>query len=113
MALRIRQFQNEHVFGEPALIARLYRCDPQGVAFFSQQRIAAVTRSKRPNLSRFREMTDVFVFGVARPSRILLIGPERRSDRVQTFHKITVRSEGFDYSGTDTRHDVHVGNDVW
>src|SRR5262245_24943365 len=57
-------------------------------------------------------MTDVFMFGVARPCRVLLVRPERRSNGVQTFYKISVRSEGLEDLRTDTRHDVHVRDDI-
>ena len=68
-ALRIGQFQNEHVLGEPAFIARLHGRDAQSVTFLSEQRISAVSGAKGPDFTGFREVADVFVLGVAGPAR--------------------------------------------
>ncbi len=49
---------DQHVLGEPALVARLPARDAKRMAFLSKQRIAAVARTEALDLERFREMHD-------------------------------------------------------
>src|SRR5262249_5785357 len=60
----------------------------------------------------FWEMADVFMFGVARPCRILLVRADGSSNRMQSLYKISVGVEGFENFRSDAGHDVHIGHDV-
>jgi hypothetical protein len=42
LALWVFSAEDQHVLGHPALVSRYVRCDPQGEAFLSEQRIAPV-----------------------------------------------------------------------
>ena len=51
LARRVRQLQDEHVLGEPALVARHHRRDPEREALLAEQRVAAVARAVRLDLA--------------------------------------------------------------
>ena len=70
-ALGRGQLEDQHVLGEPALVARHHRRDPQREALLAEQRVAAVARAERPDLARLGEVHDVLVVGVARPRHVL------------------------------------------
>src|SRR5579885_3509968 len=70
--------ENQHVLGKPSLIPRNVGSNTEGETFFSKQRIAAIARTVRPDLARFREVNDVLFF-IARPRYIHLAGLERRA----------------------------------
>ena len=53
--------QDQHVLGQPALVARDVRGDAQREALLPEQRVAAVARTIRPDLARFGEMDDVLL----------------------------------------------------
>jgi hypothetical protein len=72
-ALRRRHAEDQHVLGEPALVASHRRGDPQREALLAEQRVAAVARAVAPDLLRFRVVDDV-LGRVARPGDILLPG---------------------------------------
>ena len=72
LPLRIRHTQDEHVLGEPPVVARHRGRDPQGEALLAQQRVAAVAGPVRPDLQRLREVHDVLLGRIARPRDILL-----------------------------------------
>ena len=78
LAGRILDTDDQHVLGEPALVARLPARDPQRMAFLAEQRIAAIARAKALDLERLREMHD------EAPLRIEL------ADRVQALHENAV-----------------------
>ena len=63
--------EKQHVFGKPALVARDHRCDPQCEALLSEDRVAAIGGSVRPNLTGLREVANVLGV-VARPGNVLL-----------------------------------------
>ena len=50
-----RDAEDQHVLGEPALVAAHHRRDAQREAFLAEQRVAAVARAERPDLARLRE----------------------------------------------------------
>ena len=68
-ALGARDLEDEHVLGEPALVARDHRRDAQREALLAEQRVAAVARAERPDLARLGEVHDPLLVGVARPRR--------------------------------------------
>ena len=66
-ALRRRELEDQHVLGEPALVARDHRRDAQREALLAEERVAAVARAVRPDLARLGEVHDPLLVGVARP----------------------------------------------
>ena len=80
LALGRGQLEDQHVLGQPALVARHHRGDPQREALLAQQRVAAVARAERPDLAALREVDDVLVLGVAGPRHVLLAVGQRRAD---------------------------------
>ena len=74
LILRVGQFEDEHVLCEPAIVAGHHRSDPQGEAFFTEQSIAAISRTKRPDVASLREVDDVFIIRIARPRGVSLAG---------------------------------------
>ena len=113
LALRILDAEDQHVLGHPAFVARDVRSDAQREAFLAQQRVAAVARTVRPDLARFREMDDVLLF-VARPRHILLPGRERRADACACTGttRLSSLSISAKTGSADARHDAHVDDDV-
>ena len=55
------------MLGEPALVVRDHRRDPQREALLAEQRVAAVARAVRPDLTGLGEVHDPLLVGVARP----------------------------------------------
>ena len=82
-ALGAGQLEDQHVLGQPALVAGHHAGDAQGVALLAEQRVAAVAGAVGPDRALLGELHDVL--GVVagprrrRPGRRL----ERRADRVQ------------------------------
>ncbi len=68
------ELQDEHVLGQPALVAGLHRGDAQGVALLAEQRVAPVARAERPDLAGLWEVADVLVLRIARPGHIGIRG---------------------------------------
>ena len=85
-ALRIFHAEDQHVLGHPAFIARDIRGDAQRKALFTQQRVAAVSGTERPDFAGFREVDDV-LFLVARPRHIRL--PRRSGMPTECMHGTT------------------------
>src|SRR5229473_4882794 len=83
------------------------------MTFFPEQSITAVSRPVRPYLPRLWKVADVLALCVARPSRILFVGAKRSPDRVQPPHKFTILTKRVKHSRSNSRHNVHVGYDVW
>src|SRR2546430_14860373 len=82
------------------------------MTFLTQQCVSAITGTVGQDLASFREVTDVLLPLVARPGGILLIGRERRTNRVQAAYEFGVFSENIENVGTHAGHDVHVDHDV-
>src|SRR6185436_19759446 len=59
LTLGIREPQNQHVLGEPALFARLHAGDAQREALLAEQRVAAIPGADRPDGLLLREVRDV------------------------------------------------------
>src|SRR5699024_6641246 len=68
----IGRFDEEHMLGEPALIAGDDRGDPQGEALLTEQRIPTVTRSVGPDFPGVGKVDDVFGV-VAGPGDVLAL----------------------------------------
>ena len=54
LALGRGQLEDQHVLGQPALVAGHHRGDPQREALLAEQGVAAVARAVRPDLARLR-----------------------------------------------------------
>ena len=72
LAFRARQSDDEHVFRHPPIIFRHDRRDAERVAFFTQQRVAAIAAPEGPDRTLLRKMDNVFVIRIARPDDIRL-----------------------------------------
>ena len=66
-----RELEDEHVLGEPALVAGHDGGDAQRVALLAEQRVAAVAGAVGPDLAGLGEVRDV-LGGVARPRHVRL-----------------------------------------
>ena len=104
--------QDEHVFSQPALIAGHGGGDAQGEAFFPKEGIAAVSRAEAHHKPFLGEVGDVGVLGIAWPGDILRRGCERRSHRVEAFHKGTGFFDFPIHGRAQAGHDPHVGHDI-
>ena len=71
LARRVDHADEQHVLGEPALVAADHRGDAQREALLREDRVAAVAGAERPDLERVGEVHDVLLV-VARPRDILL-----------------------------------------
>ena len=72
LALGRGQLEDQHVLGQPALVAGHRRGDPQREALLAEQGVAAVAGAEGPDLARLGEVDDVLVVGVAGPGHVLL-----------------------------------------
>ncbi len=106
------ELEDEHVLGEPVVVAGHDRRDAQGEAFLPQQGVAAVARSVGPDLAGLGEMHDVLALGVTRPRHIRLARLERMSHRMQAGHELAVIAEHLEGVGSHARHDPHGHHDV-
>ena len=66
--------ENEHVLCKPALVSSHSGRNAQGKTLLAQQGIAAITRTKRPDLTGLGIMNNVFGWIVG-PDNVLLAGP--------------------------------------
>ena len=103
---------DQHVLGQPALVARHHRGDAQREALLAQQRVAAVARAVGPDRALLGEVDDVLVVrgctATAHPP-----GPARAACRPSAGTARTRRRP----SASSTRaahagHDPHVHDDV-
>ena len=85
---------------EPALLAALPAGDAQGMAFFAEQCIAAVTGTNTFNSQFFREVHDKAAL------RIQVTGG------MQSFDKRAFFFDSLQGSGPHARHQSHVHNDI-
>ncbi len=70
LALRVGQLEDQHVLGEPAVVACHHRSDAQCEALLAEQSVTAVARAVRHDLACLGEVDDVLVLGVARPGDV-------------------------------------------
>ncbi len=111
LALGRRQLEDQHVLGEPALVAAHHAGDPQRVALLAEQRVAAVAGPVRPDHPLLGEVRDVLLF-VARPRDVFLARFQRRADAVQGRHEHGVVAHRFEDVRTHPGHDLHGQHDV-
>src|SRR5260370_867342 len=70
----VGHLEDEHVFRHPAFIPGLHRSDAQRVTLLAEQCIATVAGAVGPDLTRFREVANVFFLRIVWPSRVCLVG---------------------------------------
>ncbi len=111
-ALGAGELEDQHVLGEPALVAGHHAGDAQGVALLAEQRVAAVAGAEGPDRALLGELHDVL--GVAaRPRDVVLAGLEGHADRVQGRHELGVELVHLlQHGGADAGHHAHAGGDV-
>ncbi|CUK23122.1 Uncharacterised protein [Achromobacter sp. 2789STDY5608615] len=103
--------QDQHVFGQPALVAAHGGGDAQREALLAEQRIAAVARTEAPDLAALGEVDDV-LGGVAGPGHVGLAGGQRLADRVHARHEVAVGAQHVVDLLAHARHDAHVDRDI-
>ena len=112
LALGRGQLEDQHVLGQPALVAGHRRGDPQREALLAEQGVAAVARAVGPDLARLGVVDDVLVVRVARPGDVLLALGERHADRVHAGDELAVVAEHLERAGAHAGHDPHRDRDV-
>ena len=112
VALRVGDAHDQHVLGEPALVAGHRRGDAQGQALLAEQGVAAVAAAVAPDRALLGEVHDVLDVGVARPRHVLLARGQGRADGVHARHERPVGAEHLDRLATHPGHDLHVHRDV-
>ncbi|OWW20117.1 hypothetical protein AYR66_12055 [Noviherbaspirillum denitrificans] len=113
MLLAFRRFdaKDQHVLGQPALVAAHRGRDTQREALLAQQRIAAVAGAVGPDFAGFRIMDDVLGF-IARPRDILLTRTQRLADGVHAGHELAFGAQHVVHGLAHAGHDAHVDGDV-
>jgi hypothetical protein len=109
--VRRGQLEDQHVLGEPALVAGHDRGDAQGEALLAQQGVAAVARAVGPDFARLREVDDPLVV-VAGPRHVGLAGVERRAQGVDGRHEETVVAQLVERGLAHAGHHPHRNGDV-
>ena len=112
LLLRVGQLEDEHVLGQPAVVAGHHRGDAQGEALLAEQGVAAVAGPVRPDLAGLGEVDDVLVVRVARPRHVGLAGLERGADGVQAGDELAVVAEHVERLLAHAGHDPHAHGDV-
>ena len=85
------------MLGEPALLARNHRGDPQPEALLAEQRVASIAGPVGPDLAGLGEMGDVPILGVARPRNVLNTLRQREADGVHARHEGTAVTERLEH----------------
>ncbi len=109
------EFEDEHVFCEPAFVAGLDGSNAEGVAFFSEECVAAVAGADGEDFAGFGEVADVFILGIVWPGDVGLVRCRRarsQAERMNAADEIGGVAEGIQHFGADAGHDVHGGGDV-
>ena len=114
LAFGVGDAQDQHVLGQPALVAAHGGGDAQGQALFTQQRIAAVARAIRPDFARFGVVHDVLHLGVARPAGgVFLASGQGRAHGVHAGHELAIHAQhvvhGLAHAGHQALVHGHVG----
>ena len=98
--LRILDADDQHVFGQPALVAGLVAGDAQGVALLAQQGVAAVARAVALDGQFFREMHDEAAVRI------------EFADRVQALDETTLALDARQRRRAHAGHQAHVRHHV-
>ena len=112
LAVGLGHAQDQHVLGQPALVAAHGRGNAQREALLAQQRIAAVTRAVGPDLARLGVMDDVLGL-VAGPGGLVLFAVlERRADGVHAGHELAGFTDHVIHGAAHARHEFHVDGHI-
>ncbi|KAG0776524.1 hypothetical protein G6F22_012509 [Rhizopus arrhizus] len=103
--------QDQHVFGQPALVAPHGGGDAQRKALLAQQRIAAIARAVAPDLAALGEMHDV-LGRVARPGHVGFAGGQGLAHGMHARHEVAVGAQHVIDLLAHARHDAHVHGHV-
>jgi len=104
--------QDEHVFGQPALVPGHVGSDAQGKTLLAQQGVATVTGTVGPDFPGFRVMDDVLGGGVAGPAGIFLPGFQGSAHGMDAGHESAVATQHVEDALAHAGHDAHVGHHV-
>ncbi len=100
------------MLGHPAFVPRHRRGDAECEALLAEQSIATVAGAEAPDLTRLREVHDVF-FLVRRPRDIRLTRLQRHADRVHARDDaLEILVDQLEHLFADARHDAHVHDHV-
>ena len=103
--------QDQHVLGQPALVAAHGGRDAQREAFLAQQRVAAVARAEAPDLARLGVVDDV-LGGIAGPGHVGLAVRQRLAHRMDAGHEVAVGAQHVIDLLAHARHDAHVDDHI-
>ena len=99
-SVRVLDAEDQHVLGEPALLARLPGAEAEGVALLAEQRVAAIARADAPDQALLGKMRDE-----AAVRREVAEGMRARDEVLAMTH---VRERALSHPG----HHVHARDDV-
>jgi len=99
---------DQHVLGEPAVVATHRGRNAQCETLLAEQSVAAVAAAVRPDRTLLGEVHDVLHLGVARPRHICVACGERRADGVHARDEHAVVAEGVEHGSAHPGHDLHV-----
>ena len=100
LALGVREPDDQHVLGKPALLARLPARDAQGVTFLAEQCVATVAGAEALDAELFGEMHD-------EASRRIEL-----ADGMQAAHELAFAGDALQRRAPAARHDRHIEHDV-
>ncbi len=112
LALGAGHAQNQHVLGEPPLVAPHDGGDTQRQAFFAQQRVATIARSVGPDLARLGVVDDVFGGRVAGPRHVALPRRQGGAHCVHARHEVAIAAQHVIDGAAHARHEPHVDHHV-
>ena len=109
--LWVGEFENEHVLGEPAVVAGHDGSNAKSETLFAEEGVAAVAGTEALDFAGFGEVHDVFVVGVAWPGDIFLAGCKWGADGVHAGNPLIV-AEGVECALAHAGHDAHADGNV-
>ena len=108
---RAGELEDQHVLGQPSVVAGHHGRDTQREALLAQKSVASVPGSERPDVARLREVDDVLVVGVAGPWSVGVARSQRCPYGVHAWHPLVV-AEHVEGSLAHAGHDPHADSDV-
>ncbi len=112
LAGRIFDADDQHMLGQPALVARHHRGDAQRETLLAEQRVAAIARAERPDRALFGEMGDDDILGRARPGDVFLVDAQRLADRMDARHERAVGAQHIQGALAHAGHHPHAGDHI-
>ena len=105
--------EDQHVLGQPALVAAHDRGDAQREALLAEQRVAAVARAVATRSRAFSGKCTMYLCSrLHGHATSFCAGRERRADRMHAGHEVAVGPEHVEHRASHARHDPHVDDDV-